>query len=57
MRKGKVSVVVTTKIAKSWHLGISATRKYNESVEIGEKLASEYIESSGTAYKLHKYMK
>ena len=62
MRRGKVIglsvhlsvVVVTTKIARSWHLGISATRKYNESVEVGEKQASECLESSGTAYKLHK---
>ena len=59
MHKGKVIglsvvVVVTTKIARSKHLGISGTRKYNESVEVGEKLASECLESSGTAYKLHK---
>ena len=58
MHKGKVIglsvVVVTTKIARSKHLGISGTRKYNESVEVGEKLASECLESSGMAYKLHK---
>ena len=41
MRRGKVSVclsvvVVITKIARFRHLGISATRKYNESVEFVE---------------------
>ena len=48
-----VVVVVHKKIARSWDLGTSATRKYNESVEIGEKLASGCLESSGMAYKLH----
>ena len=48
-----VIVVVHKKIARSWDLGTSATRKYNESVNIGEKLASGCLESSGTAYKLH----
>ena len=28
--------------------------KYNESVEVGEKLASVCSKSSGTAYKRHK---
>jgi hypothetical protein len=32
--------VVSTKIARSRHLGISAICKYNESIELGEKLAS-----------------
>ena len=45
---------VHKKITRSWDLGTSATRNYNESVEVGEKLASGYLESSGTAYKLHK---
>ena len=30
------------------------TRKYNESFEVGKKLASGCLESSGTAYKRHK---
>ena len=51
---GRVVVVVHKKIARSWDLGTSATRKYNESVEVGEKLASGCLESSGTAYKLQK---
>ena len=44
MRKGLSNrfclSVVVTKIARSPHLGIWATRKYNESAEIGGKLAS-----------------
>ena len=45
MRRSKViglSVclsVVTTKIARSRNLGLRATRKHNQSVEIGERLA------------------
>ena len=45
MRRGKVislSVclsVITTKIAKSRNLGLRATHKCNQSVEIGERLA------------------
>ena len=60
MRRGKViglSVclsVVTTKIARSQHLDTRLIRKYNESVEVGEKLASTCSELSGTAYKRHK---
>ena len=58
--RGKVSLSLslsssTKKIARSWDLGTSATRKYNKSVEVGEKLALERLESSGTVYKLHKY--
>ena len=49
-----VVVIIHKKIARSWDLGTSTTRKYNESVEVGEKLASGCLESSGTAYKLHK---
>ena len=45
MRRGEViglSVclsVITTKIARSRNLGLRATRKHNQSVEIGERLA------------------
>ena len=46
--------VVTTKIARSWHLGTWSIRKYNKSAEVGEKLASVYLELSGMAYKRHK---
>ena len=49
-----VIVVVQKKIARSWDLGTSATRKYNKSVEVGKKLASGCLESGGMAYKLHK---
>ena len=49
-----VIVVIHKKIARSWDLGTPATRKYNESVEVGEKLALGCLESSGTANKLHK---
>ena len=58
--RGKVisCVVVVVIHKKSPHLEISATsvtQKYNESVEVGEKLASGCLESSGTAYKHHKW--
>ena len=49
-----VVVVVHKKIARSWDLGTSATRKYNKSVQVGEKLALGCLESSGMVYKLHK---
>ena len=49
-----VVVVIHKKIARSWDLGTLAARKYNKSVEIGEKLALGCLESSGTVYKLHK---
>ena len=39
------------KTARSPHLGIWATRKYDESVEIGDKLASICI---GKAHECHK---
>ena len=42
-------IVVTTKITRSQHLGTWATRKYNEFVEVGEKLAPGCLESCGTA--------
>ena len=47
--------VVVTKIARSPHLGIWATRKYDESVEIGDKLVSLCFELIGKAYECHKY--
>ena len=49
-----VVIVVHKKITRSWDLGTSATQKYNKSVKVGDKLASGCLESSGTAYKLHK---
>ena len=49
-----VVIVVHKKIARSWDLGTSATQKYNESVEVGEKLVLGCLKSSGTAYKFHK---
>ena len=54
---GRVVVIVIVVIvhAISWDLNTLATQKYNKSVEIGEKLASGCLESSGTAgYNLHK---
>ena len=38
-----VVIIIHKKIARSWDLGTSATRTYNESVEVGEKLASGCI--------------
>ena len=35
-------------------LGTWLIRKYNESVQVGEKLALVCLKSSGTAYKRHK---
>ena len=32
-----VVIIVHKKIARSWDLGTSETRKYNESVDVGEK--------------------
>ena len=58
MRKGKVIslfIVVTTKIATFRHLGTwSIISKYNEFVEIGEKLVLVGLEVSGMAYERHK---
>ena len=42
-----VIVVVIIVHAISWDLGTSVTQKYNKSVEVGEKLASGCLESSG----------
>ena len=42
------------KNTRSWDLGTSVARKCNKSVEVGDKLASGCLKSSGTAYKLHK---
>ena len=47
--------VVNTKIARSWDLGIWATRKHNELVEIVEKPASLRLESFGKAHERPKY--
>ena len=59
MRRGKVIgfvclSIVTTKITRSQHLGTWSIHKYNESVEVGEKLASVCLKWSGTAYKHHE---
>ena len=51
----RLSVIVTTKIAISRGLGILVTHKHNESVEIGEKLASACFDSFDTAHECHKY--
>ena len=48
------SVVVATKIARSQVLGIWATPKHNEPVDIGEKLAAVCFELFERAYKRHK---
>jgi hypothetical protein len=50
-----LSSVVRTKIARSRHLGTSAIRKHNESVEIVDKLASLCFESLGKAHERRKY--
>ena len=50
-----LSSVVSTKIARSGDLGIWATRKYNVSVNIAEKLASVCLESFGKAHERCKY--
>ena len=47
---------VITKIARSPHLGIWATRKYNKSVEISDKLASLCFKSVGKAHKCHVFI-
>ena len=47
--------VISTKIARSGDLGIWATRKYNLSVNIVEKLASVCFKSFGKADKHCKY--
>ena len=47
--------VVVTKITRSPHLGTWATRKYDETVEIGDKLASICFESIGKPHECHKY--
>ena len=43
--------VVITKIARSPHLGIWATYKYDESVEIGKKLASNRLTRPTNVYR------
>ena len=59
MRKGKVIghvvvVPIHKEITRSWDLGTRVIRKYNESVEVGDKLASVCLELSAMAYKRHK---
>ena len=49
-----VVVVVGTKIATLGDLGIGATRKHDESVEISEKLASVCLDFFGMAHEHHK---
>ena len=50
-----VVVVVGTKIATLGDLGNWATRKHNESVEIGEKKpGSVYLDFFGMAHERHK---
>jgi hypothetical protein len=50
-----LSSVVRTKITRSRHLGTSAIRKHNESLEIVDKLASLCFKSLGKAHKRRKY--
>ena len=47
--------VVVMKMARSPHVGIWATRKDDESVEVGEKLASLCFESINKVHEYHKY--
>jgi hypothetical protein len=47
-------VVVVQKIATSRVLGIWATRKYNESIEFGKKMASVCFKSRDKIYKRDK---
>ena len=60
MRRGKVislsvcQSVVTAIITRSRNLGLRATRKRNQSVEIGERLALVCFESFGTVHGCHK---
>jgi hypothetical protein len=45
---------VSTKIAISQDLGTWATRKHNESIEFGEKLASVWFKSRDTIHERYK---
>ena len=49
-----VVLVISTKIAISRDVGIKSTRKYNESIEFGKKLASVCVKSRDTVHKRHK---
>ena len=53
-RLSSVVIVVSMKIAKSRDLGIGMTLKHNESIEVGEKIASVCFDSFGTAHESHK---
>jgi hypothetical protein len=56
MRSKKQSVCpVDTKIAISRDLGTWATRNYNKSIELGEKLASVGFKSRDRIQEGHKY--
>ena len=48
-------VIVVTKIARSGHLDIWETCRYNETVEMGKKLALLCFELLGKAHECHKY--
>ena len=49
-----VVMVVSTKIAISRDVDVKATRKHNESIEFGEKLASVSVKSMDTVHGRHK---
>jgi hypothetical protein len=51
---GRVVVVAGTNIATSWDLGTWATRKHNESIRFGKKLALVCFKSRDTVHKRHK---
>ena len=51
---GRVVVVVSTKITIFRDVGVQATRKHDESIEFGEKLASVCVESRDTVHDRHK---
>ena len=49
-----VTVVVSTKIPISQDAGIYVTRKHNESIEFGKKLALVCVKSRDTVHERHK---
>jgi hypothetical protein len=53
-QQGVVCRLWTQKIAISRDLGTWATRKHNESIELGEKLASVCFKSRDTIHECHK---
>ena len=48
-----VVVVVSTKIAISRDIDVQATRKHNESIQFGKKLASVCVKSMDTVHGCH----